>query len=623
MSSTSISSRPCSSINTVHETKFVIIYVPIIVPVQQPTSNGGINIDDVLKMNASVLKSPLVKNQIINALNQADGTPSSGPNKYGFELYSDREEPKGCNASLEVDSSVDGAEGINLSNDSGPTAESTKLCVKRGFMESSTPSSLETQYCSYPSYTARSLVQQQRVLQPPLQQLSVLSSSSSSHDTKYYFDSASDLPQPCVPGGSACSSRRPPISGFPVPGLIGIIEFGTPIIAQFSLGAFASALRVASSTAPLVPCSTTISAPCSLAKCAPLKYPNLALGTGSAAKDSLGACTEILRQRWAMEAWREDLTMALFLFRNSVRLCLMRISGILPTEFANLVPKRFTPKQLRRQLRSLLKYVTSEEDGALFQSSDSDSLDNRCLAGSSVARSDGAVSSEDSQSKQEHQNLDHDDVPISSLVSAISYESLQRSYVFAPSFVLSGPTNASFRMHAWIEDRLDIHNGILFNVLESTKFNKDNFANHLSDAGLKMWNEPNAGGSSAASEVLSFEILKNCFGARLVATEMEIQYNWGSKITDYSCEIYGRKFGVSVTRMIDFHDIDKGKFKPPLTRGDISKLMKKKLGGILASTNGVFEEFKWEKQILHVFATSHKVREAFEMEWNTMSSDLR
>jgi len=287
------------------------------------------------------------------------------------------------------------------------------------------------------------------------------------------------------------------------------------------------------------------------------------------------------------------------------------------------VPKRFTPKQLRRQLRSLLKYVTSEEDGALFQSSDSDSLDNRCLAGSSVARSDGAVSSEDSQSKQEHQNLDHDDVPISSLVSAISYESLQRSYVFAPSFVLSGPTNASFRMHAWIEDRLDIHNGILFNVLESTKFNKDNFANHLSDAGLKMWNEPNAGGSSAASEVLSFEILKNCFGARLVATEMEIQYNWGSKITDYSCEIYGRKFGVSVTRMIDFHDIDKGKFKPPLTRGDISKLMKKKLGGILASTNGVFEEFKWEKQILHVFATSHKVREAFEMEWNTMSSDLR
>mmetsp|Transcript_5232 Transcript_5232/g.7345 ORF Transcript_5232/g.7345 Transcript_5232/m.7345 type:complete len:355 (+) Transcript_5232:137-1201(+) len=202
MSSTSISSRPCSSINTVHETKFVIIYVPIIVPVQQPTSNGGINIDDVLKMNASVLKSPLVKNQIINALNQADGTPSSGPNKYGFELYSDREEPKGCNASLEVDSSVDGAEGINLSNDSGPTAESTKLCVKRGFMESSTPSSLETQYCSYPSYTARSLVQQQRVLQPPLQQLSVLSSSSSSHDTKYYFDSASDLPQPCVPGGS-------------------------------------------------------------------------------------------------------------------------------------------------------------------------------------------------------------------------------------------------------------------------------------------------------------------------------------------------------------------------------------------------------------------------------------
>jgi len=36
------------------------------------------------------------------------------------------------------------------------------------------------------------------------------------------------------------------------------------------------------------------------------------------------------------------------------------------------------------------------------------------------------------------------------------------------------------------------------------------------------------------------------------------------------------------------------------------------LQGILSSTAGVYDQYKWEKQILHVWATSHFVKQAFE-----------
>jgi len=124
------------------------------------------------------------------------------------------------------------------------------------------------------------------------------------------------------------------------------------------------------------------------------------------------------------------------------------------------------------------------------------------------------------------------------------------------------------------------------------------------------------------SEVLSLELLRSCFGASLIATEMQLEYNWGSKITDYSCGIGGHTYGVSVTRMIDFEDLDKT-HKPKFSIESVVKLLHKKLAGILASTEGVYEQYKWEKQILHVWATSHKVREALEEEYLNLEESLK
>jgi hypothetical protein len=64
-----------------------------------------------------------------------------------------------------------------------------------------------------------------------------------------------------------------------------------------------------------------------------------------------------------------------------------------------------------------------------------------------------------------------------------------------------------------------------------------------------------AGGNSVQSEVLSIEILHRQFGARLVRTEMEIEY-WpcGSKKTDYSCRIFDQTLGGQIERYSSLYD---------------------------------------------------------------------
>src|SRR3989338_7844086 len=68
----------------------------------------------------------------------------------------------------------------------------------------------------------------------------------------------------------------------------------------------------------------------------------------------------------------------------------------------------------------------------------------------------------------------------------------------------------------------------------------------LTEGGMRMLVNPNAGGSSKYSEILSYEILRSMYAARLVWSEMELRYfPAGGKITDYSAEVFGHYVGVS------------------------------------------------------------------------------
>ncbi|KAL5018554.1 hypothetical protein ScPMuIL_004276 [Solemya velum] len=121
---------------------------------------------------------------------------------------------------------------------------------------------------------------------------------------------------------------------------------------------------------------------------------------------------------------------------------------------------------------------------------------------------------------------------------------------------------------------------------------------HFSIGADKLLNVPNAGGSSVLSEVLSFELLHKCFRASLLKTEMEVEYfPEGGSITDYVCDVFGQKVGVSVTRAM--------KYRGQYTRHDALHLLNKKLTGVIQSSRNTLEG--WSKQILHVWTPSSRI----------------
>ncbi len=143
----------------------------------------------------------------------------------------------------------------------------------------------------------------------------------------------------------------------------------------------------------------------------------------------------------------------------------------------------------------------------------------------------------------------------------------------------------------------------------------------LSPGGQTLFDTANAGGSSTESEVLSYEVLRFCEGAKLLKTETQIAYqppddSGANTITDLEVEIDGKKVGVSVTRA----------YKPatqPLTDAEIKLLLEKKLEGVVRSSQRVLPADKWVKQILHVFSVNKAATDAIGRVWPTIDGAVR
>lgn len=157
----------------------------------------------------------------------------------------------------------------------------------------------------------------------------------------------------------------------------------------------------------------------------------------------------------------------------------------------------------------------------------------------------------------------------------------------------------------------ETHSGVVFTELKQLKPVSQM---SLSTGAKRMSTCPNAGGSSEKSEILSFELLRRCFGADLHKTEMEVQYfPEGGSITDYTCMMFSTRVGVSVTRAMKYH----GDF----TVEDAQRLLNKKLTGVLKSTKNTMEN--WSKQILHVWATSLAASVLIAEAYNLIPKDLK
>jgi hypothetical protein len=143
----------------------------------------------------------------------------------------------------------------------------------------------------------------------------------------------------------------------------------------------------------------------------------------------------------------------------------------------------------------------------------------------------------------------------------------------------------------------------------------------LSPEAQILFDEPNAGGSSVESEVMSFEVLRHCEDAALVKTETQISYGplgpaGTNAITDILVSIAGKKVGVSVTRA----------YKPKaigLTDDDVRTLLESKLEGIKQSSARVLPEDRWVKQILHVFAVDKDAADAVARILPTLAAETR
>ncbi|MBI2392275.1 MAG: hypothetical protein HYV09_21990 [Deltaproteobacteria bacterium] len=130
----------------------------------------------------------------------------------------------------------------------------------------------------------------------------------------------------------------------------------------------------------------------------------------------------------------------------------------------------------------------------------------------------------------------------------------------------------------------------------------------LSPGGQRVFDAPNAGGSSKESEVMTFELLHHCDFAALLKTETEISYGpppdgGAATITDMIVTIAGEKIGVNPKRV----------FKPePLSMTDteVRDQLVKNFQSINASSARVLPADKWSKQILHVWVPSAKYYDA-------------
>jgi hypothetical protein len=142
----------------------------------------------------------------------------------------------------------------------------------------------------------------------------------------------------------------------------------------------------------------------------------------------------------------------------------------------------------------------------------------------------------------------------------------------------------------------------------------------LSPDGQRLYDLPNAGGSSTESEVMSFEVLHYCSGATLLKSETEISYAppdfdlGGNIITDILVAFGSDKVGVSVTRA----------YQPGgMTDTQIHDLLVKKLDGINHSSARVLPADRWIKQILHVFVATQAAADAVDRIWPTLDAATR
>ncbi|CAI5464328.1 unnamed protein product [Closterium sp. Yama58-4] len=139
----------------------------------------------------------------------------------------------------------------------------------------------------------------------------------------------------------------------------------------------------------------------------------------------------------------------------------------------------------------------------------------------------------------------------------------------------------------------------------------------LSEHAARVASSPNAGGASVISESLSVEYFVRHFGATDIISEMEIKYchsNW--KKVDYICSLFGRRFGVSVTRAMMYPD-------PALFDCHRARaLLRKKLHGLVVAWSGISPMHSFSRAILHIWCETPHIANLLHQAFPSVCREL-
>jgi len=125
----------------------------------------------------------------------------------------------------------------------------------------------------------------------------------------------------------------------------------------------------------------------------------------------------------------------------------------------------------------------------------------------------------------------------------------------------------------------------------------------------------NAGGKSDISEMYSIDYFTQMYGASNTIFEKEVTYWIDYKMVDFICTIDDHRVGVSVARAMGFPTSDK--FTPEMA----SKLLYKKLYGLIVARNGVVKEQSFYKSILHIWCQDDRVADLLRESFSNLDAD--
>ncbi|MEM9193508.1 MAG: hypothetical protein AAGF12_30315 [Myxococcota bacterium] len=146
-------------------------------------------------------------------------------------------------------------------------------------------------------------------------------------------------------------------------------------------------------------------------------------------------------------------------------------------------------------------------------------------------------------------------------------------------------------------------------------------ATNLSAGAQRILAEPNAGGSSRYSEAVAYEVLEQCEGATLHATETEVEYMtmMPPSRTDLVVDFAATRIGVGVTRSFAFGGVCMP--SPSLAAAAATEQLRDKLADIVDSTGAVADADRWVKQILFILVRSLEDAATVVAAWNGLDTE--